>query len=104
MQLCLVEFSRPNQDTGEYFSVDFIDAASKHDIDEIILFQSTDHVCDELREELKVKFPQATIRPEQLEPISTDMIMHEMMQQPWDLLRQILLKFHHLLIYHLVLQ
>ena len=92
MQLCLVEFSRPNQDTGEYFSVDFIDAASKHDIDEIILFQSTDRVCDELREELEERFPQSTIRPEQLEPISTDMVMHEMMQQPWNLLRQILSK------------
>lgn len=92
MQLCLVEFTRPNKETGEFFSPEFVDAISKHDIDEIILFQPTDHVCLELREELKVKLPKATLRPELLDPISSDMILHEMKQQPWNLLRQILSK------------
>lgn len=92
MQLCLVEFTRPNKETGEFFSPEFVDAISKHDIDEIILFQPTDHVCLELREELKVKLPEATLRPELLDPISSDMILHEMKQQPWNLLRQILSK------------
>ena len=61
MQLCLVEFTRPNKETGEFFSPEFVDAISKHDIDEIILFQPTDHVCLELREELKVKLQQTRI-------------------------------------------
>jgi len=92
MQLCLVEFPRPNSGTGEYFSTEFIDAVSKHEIKEIVLFQPTDQVCLPLREELEAKFPKATLRSEQLEPISTDMVIHEMMQQPWNLLRQILSK------------
>lgn len=92
MQLCLVEFSRQNSGTGEYFSTEFIDAVSKHEIEEIVLFQPTDQVCLPLREELETKFPKATLRTEQLEPISTDMVIDEMKQQPWDLLRQILSK------------
>jgi hypothetical protein len=92
MQLCLVEFSRPNAETGEFFSPEFIAAVSKHNIDEIILFQPTSQVCNELREELKVKLPEATLRPEEIDPISSDGIIHQMRQQPWNLLRQILSK------------
>ena len=92
MQLCLVEFTRPDRMTGEFFSQGFIDAVSKHSIEEIILFQPTDHVCQELREELNAKLPEANLRAEQLDPISSDCMIHEMKQQPWALLRQILSK------------
>jgi hypothetical protein len=78
--------------TGEFFSRDFINEVSKNSIDEIILFQPTDRICPELREELKIKLPEAALRTEQLDPISTDGIIHEMKQQPWVLLRQILSK------------
>jgi hypothetical protein len=70
----------------------FINEVSKNSIDEIILFQPTDRICPELREELKIKLPEAALRTEQLDPISTDGIIHEMKQQPWVLLRQILSK------------
>ena len=92
MQLCIVEFTRPDRVTGEFLSQDFIDTVSKHSIDEIILFQPTDRICPELREELKAKFPQSTLRPEQLDPISSQGILYQMRQQPWNLLRQILAK------------
>jgi hypothetical protein len=92
MQLCLVEFTRPDRVTGEFFSRDFINAVSKHSIDEIILFQPTERTCPELREELKIKLPEAALRTEQLDPISSDCMVHEMKQQPWTLLRQILSK------------
>jgi hypothetical protein len=78
--------------TGEFFSRDFINEVSKNSIDEIILFQPTGRICPELREELKIKLPEAALRTEQLDPISTDGIIHEMKQQPWVLLRQILSK------------
>jgi hypothetical protein len=90
MQLCLVEFTKPNTGTGLFFSESFADAISQHNIEEVVIFQPTLAICLPLQEELKSMFPGALIRPEPLEPLSTDILVNEMKQQPWKLLRQIL--------------
>jgi hypothetical protein len=92
MQLCLVEFTKPNTETGLFFSESFADAISQHNIEEIVIFQPTLATCLPLQEELKSMFPKALIRPEPLEPLSADILVSEMKQQPWQLLRQILSK------------
>jgi hypothetical protein len=91
MQLCLVEFTTANAE-GLFFSEAFIDALSQYDVEEIVLFQPTLAICLPLQEELKAMFPKALIRPEPLEPLSADILVSEMKQQPWQLLRQILSK------------
>jgi len=92
MQLCLVEFSRPNNDTGLYLSESFTNSVSSFPIEEIILFQSTEQPCHPLQDELKMLFPDSILRLEPLEPISTDSISSKIQQQPWQLLRTILSK------------
>ena len=92
MQLCLIEFSRPNNDTGLFLSESFTNSVSNLPIEEIILFQPTEQSCQPLQEELKRLFPDSILRLETLEPISTGTISSKIQQQPWQLLRTILSK------------
>ena len=83
MQLCLIEFSRPNNDTGLFLSESFTNSVSNLPIEEIILFQPTEQSCQPLQEELKRLFPDSILRLETLEPISTGTISSKIQQQPW---------------------
>ena len=91
MQICLVGFSRPDLKTAAFLSESFCQKIGEKLVDEFIILQPTPKVlCGPLREELNRKFPKASVRIEQLEPLSSDVVLNKMKQQPWRLLREIL--------------